>query len=692
MTELSKRPNYRADIQGLRGVAVLLVVLFHAGLPVPGGFVGVDVFFVISGYVIAEGIVRALEKGTFSFRDFYVKRMRRLLPALAVMLSVVMLLMVFFGPPVAMRTASHTGVAASLFNANHYLLLGRGYFDPSTEYNAFLHTWSLSVEEQFYFGFPLLLFTLWRIGSTKTGRSRVFWGIAAASIASGAASLWLSYTPYVERFSGQSLAFYTVIARAWQFGVGALVALGAHRARQSWVSHGHLGTIGIVMIICASFVFDDTTVFPGIAVFLPTAGAALVILAGLRKESSTVVSTALATRGMVRLGDLSYSWYLWHWPLIVFAAATFPHIPLQASVVAAFASLGVAVLNERYVEAPVRFRPKMLQWPALALLFACVFSPIVGWQTQVALQKLVFTDARVSTKLILRSAQAQNEYKSLGCDGTMTFEEVGESCRWGDRSDPKVLLVGDSNARHWIPAFREVIPSLKRELIATTLSACPFIDGEVQNADTPSQRCRNWVARSVKEIVDNPPELVIISNAIDIYAADSKFVYVNQSNGQYVRSADAKLMEISQALHSMIQIIENAGSKVVVVAPVPKFQVTSEGGWISDFKARRLKAFFYRCSVTSLILRPSWCQVRRNLAANGAYQMGEDVSAMFLELSSLGVNVVDAKGDVCPFGECVMFDFDSSEILYADSLHISGDGARLGKTLFFDTLTRILNQ
>ena len=272
MTELSKRPNYRAHIQGLRGVAVLLVVLFHAGLPVSGGFVGVDVFFVISGFVIAQGIVRGLEKGTFSFQTFYVRRMRRLLPALTVMLSTVMALLLLLGPPVAHHAAGRTGVAAALFNANHYLLLGRGYFDPHVEYNAFLHTWSLSVEEQFYFAFPLMLFVLWRAGRATSGKTRIIWGIGVVSALSLCLSFWLSYTPRVFRFSGESLAFYTMVSRAWQFGVGALISLSAARLAKSPMANVHLVWVGLVMIVAGSVLFDSSTVFPGDTTLITAAG------------------------------------------------------------------------------------------------------------------------------------------------------------------------------------------------------------------------------------------------------------------------------------------------------------------------------------------------------------------------------------------------------------------------------------
>ncbi len=227
MGVLSKRPGYRPDIQGLRGVAVLLVVIFHAGLPLYGGYIGVDVFFVISGFVITRGILRNLGRGTFSFLDFYIKRMRRLLPALSVMLVTTLLLMPLLGAATAFRSSIRTGVAAALFNANHYLTRANDYFSASADLNPFLHTWSLSLEEQFYFLFPASLFILWKIGARVTARRRVVYGLIAICILSFCASIYFSYISGIAGFPGEKIAFYTLPARAWQFGVGALLAIGA---------------------------------------------------------------------------------------------------------------------------------------------------------------------------------------------------------------------------------------------------------------------------------------------------------------------------------------------------------------------------------------------------------------------------------------------------------------------------------
>jgi peptidoglycan/LPS O-acetylase OafA/YrhL len=279
----------RADIQGLRAVAVLLVVAFHAGLPVPGGFIGVDVFFVISGFVITELILRSLDTpGGFRFRTFYARRLKRLLPALALMVAVVLALsIVLLSPLGAQQTAAATGLGAVFFVANFviYSLTG-DYFDAPAETNPLLHTWSLSVEEQFYFIFPALMVLAWWLAHRRRSGGRrmsfiLLSGLAVLSfLLCVAMSFGWSGLRAIERPA--EWAFYSSLTRAWEFAVGALLAMAltSARMRTTRLPGQALSVMGALLLIISAFAITGSSTFPGFIVAVPVLGTLLVIAGG----------------------------------------------------------------------------------------------------------------------------------------------------------------------------------------------------------------------------------------------------------------------------------------------------------------------------------------------------------------------------------------------------------------------------
>jgi len=385
-----ERPTHRrADIQGLRAIAVLLVVAFHAHLPVPGGFVGVDVFFVISGFVITAMLMREwATHGRLSLRTFYFRRFLRLTPALALTVAVVAVISLALQNPFgAQQTAARTGLGAMLLSANFVIGHAAGdYFATDTTTNPLLNTWSLSVEEQFYLIFPALLAFGWILGRSKGRHARslsrppVVVVVSLIAIGSFALSmLWTYGSPFLSGltsyFGGpESFAFYSPFSRAWEFAIGALLALRISRLKPRSVgSATALGVGGAVLIGIAAFAIHDTSPFPGALAVVPVVGTALVLLAGAGETS--VVTRGLASRPMVAIGDTSYSWYLWHWPVIVFAALMFPRNPTIV-VVAAVLSLIPALLSYRLLEQPIRrLRPRSKP-RALAVVIPTVAIPL----------------------------------------------------------------------------------------------------------------------------------------------------------------------------------------------------------------------------------------------------------------------------------------------------------------------------
>ncbi|NOT40687.1 MAG: acyltransferase, partial [Alphaproteobacteria bacterium] len=298
---------YRPDVDGLRTIAVGTVILFHGKLGIfPGGFVGVDVFFVISGFLISSILLGEIAHGRFSLAGFYERRIRRILPALITVLAAVMVAGALFFSPQDYVTLAKSAKAAALFYANFHFERQAGYFMPEAETQPLLHTWSLAVEEQFYLIAPLFLWAIARLQ-----RRWQIAAVVAAFVASLAFSVW-------GTAQGDSSAFYLPYSRAFELLLGTMLAMGLFPAFRSSVVAEAVGAAGLAMIAVAVLFFSASTPFPGYAALLPCVGAAFIIASGARH--STVVARLLSTPAMVFTGKISYSLYLWHWPIFVFAA------------------------------------------------------------------------------------------------------------------------------------------------------------------------------------------------------------------------------------------------------------------------------------------------------------------------------------------------------------------------------------
>lgn len=337
--------KYRPEIDGLRSVAVLPVILFHGGISLfAGGFVGVDIFFVISGYLITSIIVAKIDDRSFSLMDFYSRRFRRILPALALVLACTIPFAWIWMLPTDFKDFAQSLSAVSIFSSNFLFWIESGYFAAAAELKPLLHTWSLAVEEQYYIFFPLLLMALWR-WSNRITITLLFAIFGLSLIAS-----------HILSATHPDANFYLLPSRAWELMAGSLCAVWILRGRS--VANEYLAGLGLVLILGSIFFYDSATPFPSLYSLAPVLGTCFIILYA---KQGTVVARVLAMRGPVLIGLISYSAYLWHQPLFAFARIKLGHTPAPSVMLALCAvSLGLAYLSWRFVEQPARRLP----WPA----------------------------------------------------------------------------------------------------------------------------------------------------------------------------------------------------------------------------------------------------------------------------------------------------------------------------------------
>ncbi|MGH8213187.1 MAG: acyltransferase family protein, partial [Rhodanobacteraceae bacterium] len=378
------RLGFRGDIEGLRAVAILLVVAAHAKVKwLAGGFVGVDVFYVLSGYLITGLLVQEIRTTrTIRFADFYVRRLRRLLPAMLLMIAVTCVLGRLLLAPGEQPAQAAAAAAATLWLSNFHFAFGQmNYFAPGSESNLFLHTWSLGVEEQFYLVWPMLLVLAmgaWEGVKREPNTRRLGWIMLLTAALSFALSLYWTW-------ARPQLAFYMMPSRAWQFALGALVFLrfGAPAfqpeiriARRQNILR-MAGWSGLCMIVAAGVLLDDRVPYPGFWAILPSAGAALVLAAG-GCGAIGGVDRFLSLKPMQAIGRVSYAWYLWHWPALLLGAAVLDFSNLRVRLAMVLASLAIAALSYRFFETPIRQQRNLVARPRMAVFVSVALMVLAG--------------------------------------------------------------------------------------------------------------------------------------------------------------------------------------------------------------------------------------------------------------------------------------------------------------------------
>ena len=627
--------TYRRDIDGLRALAVLMVVVCHAGQGwLPGGFVGVDVFFVISGFLISAIVLEQARQGRFSLAGFYDRRIRRIVPAYGVVAAAATLAAIWLLPPGELAAFGRRLKSSAAFLANFQFRSEASYFAPVSADNPLLHLWSLSVEEQFYLVWPLALAGFMRV----TGGRGLMIGLAALAAASLAGSVLMVR-------GNPAGAFYFTPVRAWELLLGALVAAGAGPSlRQRPALRQASALLGLAGLALPALSYTATApAFPGWAALPPCLGAVLLLHAG--SQGPTWAGRLLATRPLVAVGKLSYSLYLWHWPLFCFARLWLlrPLHPLEALGLIA-ASLALAALSWRWVEeGPRRGRgaiagvPGSFVWGGLTLATLA----LIG----LGLTAIRGLPGRASSSALSAAAHVEaHDPEKAGCLIELRGQRASKPCVMGDRvRDPggSVMVIGDSHADALAPGLADAARSLGLSIRERARTSCSPAEANVVLASDARADCDAFKHRALREALDDPAvRTVVLAGRWNTLAAATR-----ASGG------------LHPALAPWVGRLRRAGRRVVLVAQVPEF--ATGGG---------------RCMVRARFMGRSEALCFTARAAHDRYAQPALAALARFAAADPGVVLVDPTSVYCDRQWCRPE--IGGRVVYSDVHHLTPDGAR----------------
>lgn len=561
-------PAYRADIDGLRALAVVPVVFFHAGLGFPGGFVGVDVFFVISGYLITRLLMGEIAAQRLSIARFYERRIRRIFPALfTVLIATTVMTWLLFMPP-EFKLFGKSLALTAVFASNIGFWKEAGYFDTVAQFKPLLHTWSLGIEEQFYLLFPLLLAGVNRFLPSR--QTHVIGLLTVVSFIFSALWVWVS----------PDGAFFLLPARLWELGIGSMLAFTPASSGWRPVPAAAVCALGLVLIGTAVFSFSGKTLFPGAAALVPCIGASLVIMAGAQRN---VVSRVLGSRPLVLIGLVSYSLYLWHWPVIIISQYRLGHL-LGASeaILAIVASLVLAAVSWHFIEQPVRRRQLLADRSALFGATAIMIA--AAGVTGFAILKADGLPGRLPAPVQTIYAQRQDHSPFLqpGCFTDNELRRIarqpvvaGIGCPMGVReAGPTDFLVwGDSHAAAMAPAIDSASSRFNQRGLFVGRAGCPPL---MHYETTSSHAVKRQACRdqndAVFELIRNrniPLVFLVARWPREVLGAE------NGAEGPFYDpaapyTAADRSDRVSAALDTTIKNVATLGVRVVLVMDVPE--------------------------------------------------------------------------------------------------------------------------
>lgn len=622
-------PAYRADIDGLRAVAVLSVVLFHAfPSALRGGFTGVDIFFVISGYLITSILARSLDQGSFTFRDFYARRVRRIFPALAVVMAACLAFGYVALFPDEFRQLGKHVMGGAGFAANLVLLGEVGYFDTAAETKPLLHLWSLGIEEQFYILWPVILLAAHRL------RWNLWWTSVAIGVLSFVANIAL-----IRQFP--SLTFYVPGTRAWELLAGAALACMTidpasrlHRLGQR--QREGIAVAGLMLVLAGAALIAKTRLFPGWLAVVPVAGAVLLIAAG---PSTAINRWVLGNRLMVWIGLVSYPLYLWHWPLLSYLQIIEGKTPAPGQrAIAVGVALVLAVLTYWLVEKPFRHGARFARTKVTLLCLAVALSAYAGYYAYkregLPKRPAITENKSDNTQLVL----VEDVANATACKKKYGFDSLYEYCQQADITRaPTVALIGDSHGYH-------VIAGLNKHYGAQGENFAYFGTRHPYWGLPPGEDPYQQATQKMLDLVLATPEIrtVVISTHVRLHRQNPDGV---------------KMVE---AARETLRVYLNAGKQVVILADVP----------LLDFQPRDC---IRRAGIASSATRQP-CAIPREMHEKAVAEDHAILAELVKEFPQ--VTLIDPARALCDEQFCyakrdgVMLYRDNNHLSYLGDLHV----------------------
>ena len=652
--QISDERSYRPDIDGIRAIAILSVVLYHAGVPfLSGGFTGVDIFFVISGYLIGGHIFSELGSGTFSFLRFYKRRAKRILPAFYLVIAFAFLAAIVLLSPSEAYKFAKDAIASILSVSNIYFARSANYFQTANELNPLLMTWTLGVEEQFYAVIPLLMVLLTRI------RRGLLLPAILVVCALSFVFAWSNLSSHPD------IVFYLLPARAWELGVGVALAVAELSWRRKllsgrWTQAASL--MGLAFMLVPMYLLTSATPFPGAAAVPSVLGTALVIAAPV----SWINRRLLSLSPLVFIGKISYSWYLWHWPLLAFLrVASGGILPPTAVALAIAASFALAVLSYHFIEQPFRRSssapaPLLLRYAAVSLGFVAVCAAL--WVSH-----------GLPKRYPALIQEGETESNACLADYGSDKPNLSSHCYAAFDPRPSVVLWGDSHSAVLAPALRQAANTEGYSFIQMNKSSCLPLNGAaifMPQHPLVARECIHFNNEVLNLVAaDRRIRIVIMAGRwADPFREGNIYPLVSDlAHERELPSSDSVRSTFVQSLSASFRLLQKAGKHVIVIDDVPNFDFDPLWRFrTAHIPVRLAMASCLGADTDNPGLAPAAFASAANVSTSLLNQTTERVT---------GVELIDLKSMLCDSQNLCAY-VNGGRLLYSDGHHVTAEGAR----------------